>query len=65
MGELDSQGEMTGQLAYIYPDLKTAIVGQFSRGKLLSGCQSRVVGLSLRSGLAVPQFEKMSQTEFR
>ena len=65
VGGLDSQGQMTGQLAFIYPDLKTAIVGEFSRGKLLSGFQSRVVGLSRRSGLVVPLFERISQSEFR
>ena len=56
---------MTGQLAYIYPDLKTAIVGQFCQGKLVSGFQSRVAGLSYNSGLVAPLFQKMSRTEFR
>ena len=65
VGWLDSQGEMTGELAYIYPDLRTAIVGQFCQGKLVSGFQSRVVGLSYNSGLVAPLFEKMSRAEFR
>ena len=65
VGWLDSEGEMTGELAYLYPDLKTAIVGQFCRAKLVSGFQSRVVSLSYSSGLLAPVFEKMSQTEFR
>ena len=65
VGWQDSQGEMTGDLAYIYPDLKTAIVGQFFRGKLVSGFHSRVVSLSYNSHLLAPVFEKMSQTEFR
>ena len=65
VGWLDSEGEMTGELAYIYPDLRTAIVGQFYQAKLVSGFPSRLVGLSYNSGLVEPIFQKMSRTEFR
>ena len=65
VGWLDTQGQMTGELAYLYPDLKTAIVGQFYQAKLLSGVPSRLVGLSDNSGLVEPIFQKMSGTEFR
>ena len=65
-GWLDSQGEMTGpELAFIYPDMSTAITGHFVKGKLVSGFHSRVVGLTHEGGLAVPAFERMSGAEFR
>ena len=67
VGWLDGEGEMTGDLAFLYPDLKTAIVGQFFRGKLVSGYHCRVVTASLSpsSHLLAPGFERISQTEFR
>ena len=35
--------EMTGnQIAYIYEDYETAILGQFSKGKLVNGTTARV-----------------------
>ena len=66
VGAVDADtGQMDGEAVVLYPDLKTAIVGQFCRAKLVSGFQSQVVSLSYSSGLLAPIFEKMSQTEFR
>ena len=73
VGWLDSDGEFTGKdVAMIYPDLKTAIVGKYSRGQLVSGTWSRVTSVtqhchnnSSSEYLLIPRFEKMSNTEFR
>ena len=66
VGWLDSEGEMTGSdLAFLYPDLSTAIMGHFNKGKLVSGFQSRVESLSYNCGLLAPVFQRMSETEFR
>ena len=37
IGELDQSGSYTGEAAYLYPDLSTAIQGQYRQGKLASG----------------------------
>ena len=44
-GRVNDAGHFTGhEIAYVYPDLKTAIVGQFERGLLIRGQAAEVVG---------------------
>ena len=58
MGLVDSSGSMTGsQVAYLYPDLKNAIVGKFVDGQLVKGQQAEVI--SIRKG--VPSFRKYGE----
>ena len=59
-------GQMTGKdIAFLYPDLRTALVGQFRNGELVSAFSSKVISVREKSGLLVPSFEKVSSTEFR
>ena len=66
VGHLDTAGQMTGSdVAFLYPDLSTALVGQFENGKLVSAFHSKVISFRENSGLLIPSFEKVSVTEFR
>jgi len=74
VGWLDSDGEFTGKgIAMIYPDLKTAIVGKYKCGQLVTGAWSRVKTVTDHcghsgkqdDGLLVPAFETMSNTIFK
>ena len=55
IGELDQSGSYTGEAAYLYPDLSTAIVGMFKEGKLVSGREARLAGLDCEEGLLRPR----------
>ena len=55
MGELDQQGIYTGEAAYLYPDLSTAIVGVFEEGRLVAGREARLAGMDCESGLLRPR----------
>ena len=66
VGHLDSVGQMTGSdVAFLYPDLSTALVGQFRNGELVSAVYSRVNGIREELGLLIPSFQRVSDTEFR
>ena len=52
-------------MASLYPDLKTAIMGRYRRGQLLSGAWARVTAVTWQEGLLVPSWQKMSNSEFR
>lgn len=58
VGRVNEEGELTGSdLAYLYPDLKTAIVGTFEKGELVSGQTSSLQALHLDYGaVKVPKF---------
>ena len=44
VGEVDTNGDMSGDdIAYIYPDFRTAIRGQFMDGEMISGQECRVI----------------------
>jgi len=44
-GVLNGEGEMTGdEIAYIYPDFKTALIGSFEKGFMKSAREGKVVG---------------------
>jgi len=66
VGHLDTAGQMTGSdLAFLYPDLRTALVGRFRNGELLSAFHSKVISVTEKSGVLVLSFEKVSANEFR
>ena len=51
VGRVDSDGELTGpDLAYVYPDLTTALVGSFEKGELVAGQVSSLVSIRLDYG---------------
>jgi len=66
VGQLDTFGQMTGSdVAFLYPDLKTALVGEFRNGELVSAFHAIVTDIHEELGLLIPSFEKLSKTEFR
>ena len=51
VGRVDEDGELTGpDLAYIYPDLTTVLVGTFKKGELVSGQVSSLASVRLDYG---------------
>ena len=66
VGFLDENGEMSGpDIAFLYPDLHTALVGKFKEGKLVSAFHHRVIGNALIEGVMMPKFEKVKNSEYR
>jgi len=57
VGKVDSKGKLTGdEVAYIYPDYQTAILGRFEDGVLVSGRTTSIKSISLQKGVVVPVF---------
>lgn len=57
VGALDSRGEYTGAgIAFLYPDLSTALVGQFHQGILVQAQEARLTMSTLEAGVLVPSF---------
>ncbi|XP_061408422.1 histone-lysine N-methyltransferase SETD7 isoform X1 [Lethenteron reissneri] len=55
VGEVNSDGEMTGdQVAYVYPDGRTAFYGRFSDGEMISAQPAIILGLDKNEK---PRFE--------
>ena len=65
VGRQDGRGEYTGSgIAFLYPDLSTAIVGEFCRGVLVRGMAATVTNTALEDGLLVPSFTTLPGKEF-
>jgi len=59
-------GRFTGEdIAFLYPDMRTALVGQFVKGTLVSGRHARVDRIEYQSGVLVPRFKIISEKEYR
>jgi len=58
VGVVDEEGELTGMnIAYIYPDFNTALVGNFKDGVLVGGQASKVIKVTTDNFcIKVPQF---------
>ena len=57
---MDERGELTGDnIAYIYPDYKTALRGRFEDGVLVEAQEAEVIGAEEdEAGIMVPIFSK-------
>ena len=61
VGHADGRGELTGDnIAFMYPDFSTAILGRFDKGILVRGKAARITGLSFIDGVLWPQFRVLS-----
>lgn len=60
VGPADAEGDRVHGLGcvYLYPNLEDAVVGEFARGKLLSGRHGRVAGVTFNYGIPVPVVAK-------
>jgi len=62
VGCQDSTGNFTGEdIAFIYPDLETALVGKFEKGILVSAKPARVLSTELKNGVLIPTFHITSE----
>ena len=65
MGAQNCKGEYTGDhIAFLFPDLSTALVGKFSKGVLASARAATVKSSSLVNGVLVPSFSFLSDQTF-
>ena len=57
---MDQEGRLTGpEVAYIYPDCLTVLLGQFSDGQMVAGREHRLTGLQEdERGVRVPTFQR-------
>ena len=65
---MDESGELTGDnIAYIYPDYKTALRGRFEAGVLVEAQEAEVTGVQEdEAGIMVPVFSKcVGEMHFR
>lgn len=58
VGQVDRAGELTGdKIAFIYPDFRTAIRGQYELGVLVTGHLCRVLSsVQTEAGVIIPVF---------
>jgi len=57
VGRVDDNGAFTGtDIAFLYSNLSTALVGEWRDGKLVAGRSSRLTGLQEVHGVLVPSF---------
>ena len=63
--QVDREGRLTGpEIAYIYPDHLTVLVGQFNEGLMVAGQAGWLVGLEEgRDGVKVPTFQRSEAAE--
>lgn len=67
VGPVDERGDFTGDnIAYLYPDFSTAILGQFHQGQLVRGKAARVSGVSFVEGVLWPRLTvTCEESEYR
>lgn len=66
VGKVDYDGKFSGnRIAFIYPDLTTALVGRFNDGALVSAVPGKVVSVSNINGIMVPEIKVISNDEYR
>jgi len=65
-GKPDKTGKFSGEdIAYIYPDLQTAILGKFDDGLLVCGKPAKIVSTDIINGVLVPKFKITSEKIFQ
>ena len=65
LGRQDSEAEYTGDnIAFLYPDLSTALVGKFLQGILVSARAAVVASSLMVDGILVPSFSFLSDQKF-
>jgi hypothetical protein len=44
------------EIAYLYPDLRTGLVGEYADGELVCGRPAQLTGISMRDNILIPHF---------
>ena len=61
VGEVDSSGRYSGpDIAFLFPDLRTAVAGEWREGELVRGRAATLDTVQLRDGVMVPRFRHTS-----
>ena len=61
VGEVDSCGRYSGpDIAFLFPDLRTAVAGEWREGELVRGRAATLDTVQLRDGVMVPRFRHTS-----
>ena len=56
---MNDEGKLTGsEIAFLYPDLSTALVGEFNDGRMVRADPAVLVSLQLENEIAVPTFKR-------
>ncbi|XP_059086689.1 uncharacterized protein LOC131883271 [Tigriopus californicus] len=64
-GEVGIDGDFTGEsITYVYPDMKTAFVGQFKQGIMISAQESEVTGEKCQNGIKILKFSSPTGPNF-
>ena len=58
-GEYDEQGQLSGQMAFIFPDLVTAYYGQFVKGIMTEGRVTKIVAERCEAGVKRIRLKKV------
>ena len=65
IGKVDSKGEFTGDdIAYVYPDLETALVGTFKNGLMIKARPAEIIGEKCENGIKILEFSDPKGPEF-
>jgi len=66
VGKVDTEGKLTGSdIAYLYPDFETALIGSFENGMMVNARQCSVIGTATERGcLQVPMFSDPTGPSF-
>jgi len=60
-GIVDETGNMTGDnIAFIYPDLQTALVGTFKAGVMVEAAAATITDVQIKDDIPVPSFRRHS-----
>ena len=65
VGPLDQDNLSTGSSVYLYPDMTTALLGDFRAGRLLTGGLTRLTGTRSEFGLPSPECGQPGPTQYR
>ena len=58
-GSVNAKGDFTGDdIAFVYPDFKTAFVGRFEKGIMIHARESEVTGVKMRNGIPELKFSE-------
>ncbi|XP_023344428.1 histone-lysine N-methyltransferase SETD7 [Eurytemora carolleeae] len=65
-GRVNSNGKMTGpDIGFLYPDLYTALVGQFEDGRMVRAYPAVLDTVQIENDIAVPHFSRLSNQSVR
>jgi histone-lysine N-methyltransferase SETD7 len=66
VGKMAKDGTVTGDnIAFLYPDLSTAVVGRFECGELVEAFPATLVAAEMNKGVLEPEFKRKEEVVYR